>query len=125
MPSVTKMLRLATLPETRHLIVAASRSPALRDLARRSRSDRTGLLRDLAHPGTTVGLVRDAIAHPATRELANVGYILLPGRFLPAGWAAAWLSRRFLGRYNRRATGDRQAAAAQRRDPPKNVTPTS
>ncbi len=33
MPSVTKLIRLATLPETRRAIVAASRSDALRDVA--------------------------------------------------------------------------------------------
>ncbi len=124
MPSVTKLLRLTTLPETRHAIVAASRSVALRDLVRRARSDRAGLLRDLAHPATTVGLLRDVIGHPATRELANVGYLLLPGRYLPAGWAAMWLSRRVLGRFGRRANeGGDAPTTLQRRGAPKNATP--
>lgn len=123
MPSVTKLLRLATMPETRHVIVAASRSVALRDLARRARSDRSGLLRDLARPSTTVGLVRDVIGHPATRELANVGYILLPSRYLPAGWAAMWLSRRVLGRFgDGRPTSKADTSEAQRRGAPRNAT---
>ena len=98
MPSVTKLIRLATLPETRRAIVAASRSDALRDVAYRARSDRSSLLRDLARPTKTFGLFRSALLHPATRELANVGYVLLPGRYLAVGWAATRLSRRVLGR---------------------------
>lgn len=110
MPSVTKLLRLGTLPETRHLIVVASRSVALRDLARRTRSDRAGLLRDLGSPATTMRIVRDAIGHPATRELANVGFILLPSRYLPAGWATIWLSRRVLRRFGRHSPQSRHSS---------------
>lgn len=98
MPKVMKALRLATLPETRRLVVAAARSDALRDAARRVRSDRAGLLRDLADPATSAALVRDVIAHPATRELASVGLVMLPGRYLPIGWAASRLYRRIFGR---------------------------
>jgi hypothetical protein len=123
MPSVTKLLRLATLPETRHVIAAASRSDALRDLVSRTRSDRTGLLRDLAHPATTVRLVREAIVHPATRELANVGYILLPSRYLPAGWVATWFLRRALGRSGDGPIAGGGASKAQASSGPKNVTP--
>ena len=123
MPSVTKLLRLATLPETRHVIAAASRSDALRDLVSRTRSDRAGLLRDLSHPATTMRLIREAIAHPATRELANVGYILLPGRYLPAGWAATWFLRRALRRFGDGPIAWDGAAGARPSDRPKNVTP--
>jgi hypothetical protein len=98
MPSVTKLIRLATLPETRRAVVVAARSDALRDVTHRARSDRSGLVRDLARPRQAVGLVRSALLHPATRELANVGYVLLPGRYLAVGWAATRLSRRVLGR---------------------------
>ena len=125
MPSLTKLLRVATLPETRHLIVAASRSHELRDVVRRTRTDRTGLLRDLAHPVTIVRLTREAIVHPATRELANVGYVLLPGRYLPAGWAATWLLRRVLGRSVAGRNPRDDGSGAQRSRAPKNVTPPS
>lgn len=97
MPSATTLIRLATLPETRHLLVAASRSAALRDLARRVRSDRAGLIGEVAHPARTLGLVREAVAHPATRELASVGYLLLPARYIPVGWVAMRLSHGILG----------------------------
>jgi len=105
MPSVTKLFRLATLPETRRAVVVAARSEALRDVAHRARSDRSGLVRDLARPRKTFGLFRTALFHPATRELANVGYAFLPGRYLAVGWAATRLSRRVLGH-----SGDRPPA---------------
>jgi hypothetical protein len=98
MPSVTKLIHLGTLPETRHAIVAAARSDALRDVTHRARSDRSGLVRDLAHPKKTFGMFRTALMHPATRELANVSYVFLPARYLAVGWAATRLSRRVLGR---------------------------
>ena len=98
MPSVTKLVRLATLPETRRLIGRASRSATLRDVGRRARTDRAGLLRDLADPAATWRRARGAIGHPAARELASVGLVFLPARYLPLGWAAGWLSRRLHGR---------------------------
>jgi hypothetical protein len=98
MPSPLKLARLATLPQTRHLVVAAGRSASLRELGHRARTDRAGLARELRDPAITIGLVREAIRHPATRELADVGLLMLPGRYLPIGWAAAWLSRRLLRR---------------------------
>ena len=98
MPSPMRLVRLATMPQTRHLVVAAARSKALRDVGRRARTDRTGLARELRDPAVTVGLIRDAIRHPATRELADVGLLLLPGRYLPIAWAASKLSRRALRR---------------------------
>ena len=123
MPPMTKLLRLATLPETRHVIIAASRSHALRDLAHRARSDRASLRRDLFRPAATVRLAREAIVHPATRELATVGYILLPTRYLPAGWAATWLLRRALGRFDHAPLAGDSASGAQHSDGPQNVTP--
>lgn len=99
MPSLRKLIRIGTLPETRRAIVVAARSDALRDLRRRARSDRTGLLRDLARPAATFRLVRDVVRHPAARELAAVSYLLLPSRFVPVGWAASWLVRRVPGRF--------------------------
>jgi hypothetical protein len=121
MPSVTKLMRLATLPETRHLLAATARSEALRDLAHRARSDRAGLVRDLRDPVVSVGLVRGALGHPATREIATLSLVLLPDRYLMLGWAATRMSRRVLGRSGGRSRGwadrDRHRAA------PKNVTP--
>ncbi len=123
MPSLTKLLRLATLPETRHLIVAASRSHELRDVVHRTRTDRAGLLRNLADPATMVRLVRGAVVHPAARELADVGYVLLPGRYLPAGWAATWLLRRALRRFGDGRDASDGASGTQRSGAPKKVTP--
>lgn len=102
MPSVTKLVRLATLPETRRLIGRVSRSGTLREMGHRARTDRAGLLRDLADPAATWRRARGAIAHPAARELASVGLVFLPARYLPIGWAAAWLSRRLPGRPSNR-----------------------
>jgi hypothetical protein len=121
MPSVTKLMRLAALPETRHLLSATARSEALRDLAHRARSDRAGLVRDLRDPAVSVGLVRGALAHPATREIATLSFVLLPERYLLLGWMATRMSRRVLHR-----SGDGSKGWAERdrhRAAPKNVTP--
>lgn len=94
-----RLARLATLPETRGLIVAAVRSATLRTIARRVVSDRAALLRDLADPANARHLARGAIRHPAVTELANAGLVFLPGRYLPLRWAATWATRRVLRRY--------------------------
>ncbi len=97
MPSLVRLMSLAgvaTMPETRRAVAEAVRSGALTDVARRARSDRRGLVRDLADPGSAARRLRRAIRHPATRELANVGLLLLPGRYVPLGLIAARLSRR-------------------------------
>lgn len=91
MPSINKLLRLATLPETRRLIGRATASDALRDVAYRARTDRVGLARDLADPAHVWRRARVAIAHPATHELARVGLVFLPGPYRPLGWAVGWL----------------------------------
>jgi hypothetical protein len=39
------------------------------------------------------------VAHPVTRELANVGLVFLPVRYVPAGWVAKWAAGRALRRY--------------------------
>lgn len=126
MPSVTRLARIArlvTLPETRHVIVAAARSETFRDLARRARSDRSALVRDLRDPANARDLVRNAARHPAVRELANAGVMLLPIRFVPVGLAATWVTHRVLRRYVDRPTEvlDESAFGANR--PLKNVTP--
>jgi hypothetical protein len=90
---------LATLPETRGLIVATVRSTTLRTIARRAVEDRAALLRDLTDPTNARHLARSAIRHPAVAELANAGLVLLPGRYLPLGWAATWVARRVLRRF--------------------------
>jgi hypothetical protein len=109
MPPFTRLariVRVGTLPETRRLIVAAARSDALRDLARRAVRDRPSLVRDLrnpAHPRDLPASARDLVMgtarNPAARELVNAGLLFLPGRYLPLGWAASWAARRILRRY--------------------------
>ena len=102
MPSVTKLARLArlaTLPETRGAVAAAARSEALRGVAWRARNDPIALARELRHPANARGLLRSAVRHPATRELASAGVVLLPWRYVPLGWAATWMARRALRRY--------------------------
>ena len=94
MASITKLLRLATLPETRSLIGRAATSGSLRDVAYRARTDRVGLLRDFADPAHAVRRTRGAIAHPATHELARVGLVFLPGPYRPLGLAVGWLAAR-------------------------------
>jgi hypothetical protein len=105
MPPIAKLAllaRLATLPETRGAVLAASRSETVRDIARRARSDRAGLVRELRDPATARGLIRGAATHPATRELASVGLIFVPGRYVPLGWAAMWAGGRVGRRVYRR-----------------------
>jgi hypothetical protein len=122
MPSATKLIRFATLPETRHAIVAAASSPVLRDLARRAATDRAELARDLRKPANVRDLLRDTVRHPATRELGGVGFMLLPGRYLPLGLAAGWATRGLLRRLDPPAEvleGSAFAATRRRR----NVTP--
>jgi hypothetical protein len=103
MPSMSRLgrvARLATLPETRHAILAAARSPALRALTRRAVHDRAALLRDLRRPGNPREIVGRAARHPVTRELASASLMFLPGRYLPLGWAASWASRKVMRRYS-------------------------
>ena len=102
MPSFTRIARIArlvTLPETRRAVLAAAHSPALRDIARRASTDRAGLLRDLRSPTNARGLIRDAVRHPATRELADAGLMFLPVRYIPLGWAASRAGSRVLRRF--------------------------
>ncbi len=108
MPSLTQLARiarLATLPETRGAIIAAVRSEAVHDIARRARTDRAGLVRDLSNPTNARDLLRDAARHPATRELASASLMLLPWRYLPLGWAATWAADRVLRRRTERPHG--------------------
>lgn len=91
MPSITKLARLATLPETRSLIGRAARSGSLREAAHRARTDRAGLFRELANPALAVRRTRSAIGHPATHELARVGLVFVPGPYRPLGWALGWV----------------------------------
>jgi len=97
MPSLTKLLRLGTLPETRHAISAAARSPSTRELVRRAVNDRAALAREMRQPATLRDLLLEAVRHPATRELGGVGLFFLPGRYLGVGWAAGWAVRRLSG----------------------------
>lgn len=84
MPGISRLRRLAvlgTLPETRRLLLRGVRPANLRAVAARARGDR-------------VALLRDAVNHPVAAELANAGLLLLPLRYSPVGWAAAWAVRR-------------------------------
>lgn len=110
MPSIVKLARLMTLPETRSLVRSAATSGAIRDVARRARTDRAGLLRDARDPRLAVRLMREAVGHPSTRELASVGLLLLPERYMPMGWVATWFTRRMLRRRRDRAARGRAAA---------------
>ena len=97
--SLARIGRLATLPETRGLIVAAAQSETLREMARQAVHDRAGLVRGLRGPANPRDLLLKAARHPAVRELANAGLLFLPGRYLPLGWAASWATRRVLRRH--------------------------
>ncbi len=105
MPSLIHLSRLArlgrllSLPETRGLVMAAGRSETLRDIAQRAVHDRASLVRDLRNPANARHLLRSAARHPAVRELAEVGVMVLPVRFLPLGIAATWATRRLLRRH--------------------------
>jgi hypothetical protein len=117
MPSLTRLARiarLATLPETRGVIIAAVRSETLHDIARRARSDRAGLVRDLRDPTNARDLLRDAARHPATRELASASLMLLPWRYLPLGWAATWAADRVARRRTERKRVPERARSAGR-----------
>lgn len=102
MPTLTRLsrvVRLATLPETRGVIVAAAQSATLRAVAWRAVTDRAALVRDLRNPANARDVVRSAARHPAARELASARLMFLPGRYLPLGWAATWAANRALRRY--------------------------
>src|SRR5450759_1677729 len=125
MPSVTRLARLVrivTLPETRGLIVAAAHSETLRDIGQRAVHDRAALLRDLSNPANARDLVRSAARHPATRELASAGFLFLPLRYLPVGWAATWVARRVLRRHVDPPADVLDASAFGAGRPLKNVT---
>jgi len=126
MPSVTalaRVVRLATLPETRGMIVAAARSEAFRELVRRAVNDRAALVRDLRDPANARDLVRSAVRHPAARELATAGLMFLPVRYLPLGLAASWATHRVLNRYFDPPTEVLDAAPSGAGRALKNVTP--
>lgn len=126
MPSVTRLariVRLATLPETRGVIIAAAQSETLRNVARRAVNDRAALVRDLRNPANARDLVRSAVRHPAARELANAGLIFLPVRYLPLGWVATWATNRILRRYSDPPAEMLDASTFSASRPRKNVTP--
>ncbi len=120
---LARVVRLATLPETRGAIAAAAQSETLRELARRAVHDRPALVRDLKDPANARDLVRSAARHPAARELATAGLMFLPVRYLPLGWAATWATHRIVRRYldpPAEVVGPRAFGAGR---PAKNVTP--
>lgn len=88
MRRLTSIRRLLTLHETRRAIVSGVRSGAVADLARRVRSDRAALFREVRDPSTARTRLWAVARHPATHELASVGMMALPSRYLRLGWAA-------------------------------------
>jgi hypothetical protein len=109
--SLARVVRLATLPETRGVIVAAAQSEAIRDVAHRAVNDRGALLRDVINRENARDLARGAAGHPATRELANAALMFLQVRYLPLGLAATWAAHRILRRYIDPATEVLDASA--------------
>jgi hypothetical protein len=109
---VVRVVRVLTLPETRGVILAAARSDGLRDVARRATDDRAALLRDLTNPANARAFLQSAVRHPATRELADAGVLLLPARYLPVGWAATWVARKLMRRYETAEDGSRRTQAS-------------
>jgi len=111
------------MPATRGLIVATVRSDTLRTIARRATEDRKALLADLVTPARVRHVAGSAIRHPAAAELANAGLVLLPGRYMPLGWAATWAARRVLLRYLDRPAEVRpvEATLSEAGPPPRTV----
>ena len=123
MTRLARLVRVVPLPETRGLIVAAAHSDTLRDIGQRAVHDRAALVRDLRNPANARDLVRSAARHPATRELASAGLMFLPVRYLPAGWAATWVTHRVLRRLLDPPADVLDASAFGVSRPLKNVTP--
>jgi hypothetical protein len=123
MTRLARIVRLATLTETRGVIVAAAQSATLRDIRQRAVHDRAALVRDLRNPANVRDLVRSAARHPATRELASAGLLFLPLRYLPVGWAATWVAHRVLRRHIDPPADVLDPSAFGASRPLKNVTP--
>jgi hypothetical protein len=119
---LARLVRVVTLPETRRLLVATAHSETLREIRERGVHDRGALLRDLRSPGKARDLLRSAVRHPAARELANAGLMLMPLRYLPAGWAATWVAHRVGRHLDLPGDVPRESSFAATRTP-KNVTP--
>lgn len=99
MPSlrtIARLRHLASLPETRRLVVSTVRAGHLQNAARRAVHDRARLLRDVRDQVTSREVLRSTVEHPAARELANAGLLFLPIRYLPVGWLVSRVARRAL-----------------------------
>lgn len=99
---VGRLARIGTLPETRGLLFSPATRRQIRVTARRLAHDPAELARDLVRPAAARAFAQRAIQHPVTRELAGVGLVFLPGRYLPIVSAAGWATRRVLRRVARR-----------------------
>jgi hypothetical protein len=97
-----RLVQIGTLPETRSVLLSRATRRRVRTAASRLAHDRLRYARDLAKPADIGALAKGAVQHPATRELASVGLMFMPGRYLPIGWAAGWASRRIARRLARR-----------------------
>ena len=109
MPSITRLARLITLPETRRLIGRSSRIVARRGIRPVSEEERQALVDLLRNPTRTIRLAREATGHPAAKELATVSMVFLPMRY---AFPATWVARRFLPR--RRPVEDRAGRGGRR-----------
>jgi hypothetical protein len=99
MPSLKNLARLqqlASLPETRRLVISTVRAGHLQNAARRAVHDRAGLIREVREQRLSRERLRSTVEHPATRELANAGLLFLPIRYLPVGWLVGRVARRAL-----------------------------
>jgi hypothetical protein len=102
---LARVARIATLPETRNLILQAVRSTTLRTGLRRALHDPSGVTREL-RPATVQSALMRGVRHPAVQELANAGLLLLPGRYIPLGWAATWAARHVRRRHGDPTTAE-------------------
>lgn len=97
-----RLAQIGTLPETRALLFSPETRRQVRVTAGRLAHDRAELARDLVRSADVRAFAQGAIQHPVTQELAGVGLMFLPVRYLPIGWAAGWATRRVARRTNSR-----------------------
>jgi hypothetical protein len=123
MSALTRIARIATMPETRRLVTGAARSETLRDIVHRAAREPDVLAREMRDPAVVRELFRTTLHHPATHEIGSLGLLFVPGRYLPIGWVATWAARRFLRRYARPPAETADPRASSARPAQKNVTP--
>ncbi len=108
---LSRLSRLAAVPAIADVLSTASHSATVRELAGHARRDPRGLARRLAHPITTLDLVRQAGDDPSVRRLVRAGLFFLPLRYFAVAQAALWSVRRVARRGRRQ--GDPRTVAVQ------------